>query len=676
MCASKHRHWSSGLWLILLLPALFILYWPSLGAPYFFDDVRLPFLDPEKMQGFVAPPWWTKRFVSYWTFYWIDQLFPNTITAQRSFNLLLHWVNGVLLYGLIRRVGKNGISPRWLSVGAVAWFLLSPAAMHAVAYLQQRSILLVVCFALLSWLAWNTALTRPAWQRVGYLVLSTAAFVCAVFSKEQGITALVGHFALLLWHLPANKRRYALFGAIALSVVGAVVVFFFFRNVVKDYFLAPLDQLPTWWVEAFRNDPLGPEWALWLTAILMEAKAFFYQLGVWFVPLPSAMAIDLRPALPVTLNEPAGWLAVVGYLVWLVVCWRYLFVGKVPQLRFAAMGGALAGTHFLLEFTPYRVLDAIVLYRSYWWFSALPFVLVGLLGWLVPRLMHRPQRTLVAALCGAYLLAVGVVGMRYSETFRSAKTLWAHAAARIPDEAFAEPRYLAAWRPFYNLGLALIQAESFEEALEAFRKARLLNARPEAVAFHEAYLNRRLGNVAAALQAARFYTSVPWHPEFRVPLVNRVLVAMQVGLDAHDYPFVIEVARKAFGAQLERLDANVSASVRGALVYHYARAAVRLGDAVGAVAVIERHFGDDPPEELRLTYWDALQRAGQVEKALAHMATLPESVFRQSPAYLVSRALAYARLGDRARALKDAKAAAAFAPDNPTVRQLLSILER
>lgn len=62
-------------WLTALFGVLLALYWPSLSTPYFFDDLNLPFTNGEPGQGFDEPAWWVRRFLSYLSFFWVDQFF-------------------------------------------------------------------------------------------------------------------------------------------------------------------------------------------------------------------------------------------------------------------------------------------------------------------------------------------------------------------------------------------------------------------------------------------------------------------------------------------------------------------------------------------------------------------------------------------------------------------------
>ncbi len=671
---SIHESWPIAAWGLALCGGLLALYWPSVHTPYFFDDFEF-FRHAEGARVFAAPAWWSRRFISYLTFYWIDQIFPQKIEVQRLFSLALHAGNAFLLFLLLRRVTAL-LSISWGVVAAgVTWFAISPAAFHAVAYLQQRSIVLATFFALLSWLAWIRFLSTSSLTRWVALAVSGGAFLLAIFSKEQATTALLGHFVFLLWFLPRAQRLKALGGGVLLLIVGVGVVALFFAGAVQSYFARALTQLPPWWVDAFRGEPLGETMVLWLLAVLMEAKAFFYCLAVWLVPIPGWMAIDLRPGIPVTLAEISGWVAIFGYLVLLIGGWGYLALGQRPFLRLAAMGVALATGHFLLEFTPYRVLDAIVLYRSYWWFTALPLVVCAAVAPLfADGVAPRWQQAATAAVA-SYLIAIGAVAFSYIQTFRSPEALWRHAAEVVPPQAFTEPRYYAAWRPYFNLGIVLAEKKAFAEAKEALEKARMLNGPPEWVAYHLAYVSWQLGNLAQALQEARFYISVSWPPEYPVPVGQRVLLAAEIGLAAKDYPLVFDAIARHYGVTLERLPANTPPAIKTKLVYAQAKSLVALKQVKEAVALIEAHFSQQIPEPLYLTYWDALMRAGAADRAVQAMAQVPAERFERDPAYLVSRALAYARLGELEKAREDVRKAMTLAPENPTVLRLARLLE-
>ena len=91
-------------------------------------------------------------------------------------NLLLHSVNAVLLFFLIRSIG---ISRLGAAVGAL-FFGLYPASPEAVTWVSGRFDLLAMTFLLIAFLSWCTARLR---NNVWWMIPSVVAFFLAILSK-------------------------------------------------------------------------------------------------------------------------------------------------------------------------------------------------------------------------------------------------------------------------------------------------------------------------------------------------------------------------------------------------------------------------------------------------------------------------------------------------------------
>ncbi|HEU0006414.1 MAG TPA: hypothetical protein VFS12_10530 [Terriglobia bacterium] len=114
----------------------------------------------------------------------LQVLFGDWAPGYYAFSLLLHTLNALLVFFVARTFRLS-----WqLAALAALFFLLHPAPVRAVRWVNDAANLLQTCFLLLSLLlAWRFLVTggkRPYW-------LSLACAAAAVFSKESGIVALV-----------------------------------------------------------------------------------------------------------------------------------------------------------------------------------------------------------------------------------------------------------------------------------------------------------------------------------------------------------------------------------------------------------------------------------------------------------------------------------------------------
>jgi protein O-mannosyl-transferase len=104
-------------------------------------------------------------------------------------NLLLHWMSGLFLFLLLRRLHIPSLSS---ALTSLLWLSL-PINCEAVAWISGRPYCLAACFLLLGMLLAERYLSRPA---VKYLVGFCLAAACALFSHEEGV--LIISLTLLL----------------------------------------------------------------------------------------------------------------------------------------------------------------------------------------------------------------------------------------------------------------------------------------------------------------------------------------------------------------------------------------------------------------------------------------------------------------------------------------------
>ncbi|MCC8362492.1 tetratricopeptide repeat protein [Lysobacter sp. A6] len=196
-------HWAPLAFAAVLLLAL-LAWWPGVSGGFLFDDfVNLPALGG---MGAIdnAPAFWryitsgtadpTGRPLSLLSFLVDANNWPADPAPFLRTNVLLHLLNGALLFVLLRQLGRrlDGPSSRADAaavVGAGAW-LLHPLFVSTTLYIVQREAMLPATFTLLGLIAWVHGRARfamspnagIAWM-VGGLGLCT---LLAVLSKANG----------------------------------------------------------------------------------------------------------------------------------------------------------------------------------------------------------------------------------------------------------------------------------------------------------------------------------------------------------------------------------------------------------------------------------------------------------------------------------------------------------
>ncbi len=200
-----HRY-ASVLALPLALVATVLAYWPGLAGDFLFDDyVNLNALgryggvhDLQTLLFYltsgIADP--TGRPVAMASFLLDAQDWPADPFPFKRTNLLIHSLNGVLLYSVLvalgRRLNQDVDRVRIAALGATALWLTSPLWASTVLYVVQRHAMLAALFTLAGIRAWIGS--RNAFDsgnaRRGWLLalLAVPVFGClAGLSKANGL---------------------------------------------------------------------------------------------------------------------------------------------------------------------------------------------------------------------------------------------------------------------------------------------------------------------------------------------------------------------------------------------------------------------------------------------------------------------------------------------------------
>lgn len=204
----------------VLLVATLAVYLPAMNGPFLFDDLSLPVLNG--------------RAIDAWTVYvrrGVRAVFNLSLLADYRLwglnpapfhweNLLLHALNGSLVFAILRRFMVS----HWLSVLCAGIFWLHPLQTEAVSYIASRSEGLSVLFsyaALLVFLSRERAIPIRRGRALAVLLLMGLG----VLSKESAV-AMAGVLVLVdlleggVRRLISNRKLYA---PLAIGATGAAL---------------------------------------------------------------------------------------------------------------------------------------------------------------------------------------------------------------------------------------------------------------------------------------------------------------------------------------------------------------------------------------------------------------------------------------------------------------------
>jgi len=439
---SGKRDWILGLFLVL---AVIVAYQPAWHAGFIWDDDY--YVTGNKL---LSAPDGLRRI--WFSFDSPSQYFPLTYSALRLehalwglnpagyhwVNILLHAINALLVWGLLRRLGLAGA---WL--GAALW-ALHPVQVESVAWITELKNVLMCFFFLLALLAWLGFMEEKSRRRWNFYALALVFYALALFSKTTACT-LPAALLLILWLKGQTINRQRLAQIIPFIVLGI-----------------GMGLLTVWW-ERHHQGTQGELFAMGVRErILVASRAVWFYAGKLFWPVNLTFSY---PRWTISASDPLAymWLVVtVGFGAAIYYARRY--VGRsvgVAALFFISALSPVSGFIMLYTFNYSFVADHYQYVAS---LGPIALVSAGIVG--LADFFKRRNPWLEMALWVGLLLTLGTLTWRQARVYRSVETLWTDTLQKNPNCQMAHN----------NLGNALLKKGSVDEAIAHFQKALEINA--------------------------------------------------------------------------------------------------------------------------------------------------------------------------------------------------------
>jgi protein O-mannosyl-transferase len=425
---------------LVVVAAAFAIYWQLLGHEFLSnwdDDKYVTANEAVKGISFAhLRAAFTRAYVgNYAPFQIISYMVDHSVWGLRASgfyltNILLHAMNGLLLYALVHRCQRSW----YAAVIAALLFVVHPVQVESVAWISQRKNLLAMTFFLLALLLYAAYRERGRLARAAYLC-SLLAYAAALLTKSVTVILPV---VLVLYDLrqPARQeRRFADKVPYLLAAAGAAALTLVTQRAELEGGRA-----------AYHG---GSPWNTLLTMLTVLTR--YLQNIIWparlsaFYQVPIRTGVDGQVLLGAALLATA---AVVGVILFrrqrqLFFWYALFFVGLAPVSQ---------------------VVPIVTLMNDrYLYFPLLGVAASCGLVLAFPQLAGRWRRPAATLACAVVIL-LGLAAFQRARVWTDAITLWQDAVAMNPDsktvfiglaEAYHNAGRLDEARPAYLSALSL-----------------------------------------------------------------------------------------------------------------------------------------------------------------------------------------------------------------------------
>ncbi|MBU0678615.1 MAG: tetratricopeptide repeat protein [Verrucomicrobia bacterium] len=475
----------------IILAVVLIAYIPAMKAGFVWDDAE-HILDNQALRSteglteiwtgihrLATMQYYPLTFSTFWAQHqlWGDDPFGYHLT-----NIILHAINAILLWLLLRRLTVPGA---WF---AGLLFAVHPVHVMSVAWATELKNVLSGLFYLLALHAYfSFAGVEPALQRTPrrwcFYGLAAVAFALALLSKTATCLFPITVLLLLWW-----KR-----GRVTSED---------FTPVIPLIFLGGGMGMFTLWVETQLVGASGAGFSLPLIErVIIAGRSFWFYLGKLFWPHPLVFFYERWE---IDASSVVSYVPPVLAVVLLVLLWALRRrVGRGPFM--AMLYFAVAAPFLVIIQVIYMMRYTFV--SDHWVYFASPAVM-ALAAAVGASLLKRAGRIVRVGTAVVLLLGCGILTWTQAGNYRDIETLYQDCLSKNSQ----------CWIAAYNLGVIREEQNRLDEALELYDRA--IAIKPD---YFEAFNNSgtalvRTGRVDEAID--RWLRCLEIHPGHGKALYN------------------------------------------------------------------------------------------------------------------------------------------------------------
>jgi tetratricopeptide (TPR) repeat protein len=605
---SRRKAWLLAL---TLLAATFVAYQPVWHAGFIWDDddyvtKNQALHSADGLQRIWSRPGTTVQyyplvFTSFWVEYHLWGLQP---LGYHLVNVILHAVNAVLLWCVLRRLGLPGA---WWAAGI---FALHPVNVESVAWVTERKNTLSGVFYLLTALAWlrfrplaaGETARAPEWR---FYWVALGLFACALLSKTV-TCSLPAVLVLLIWWKTGRLEKRD----------GLALAPWFVLGIASGFM--------TRWMER-RLGAIGVDWELsFVQRCLVAGRALWFYAGKLFWPRQLTF---IYPRWEIDAAAPWQYAFPLAALTVFIALWFLRSrIGRGPLVAVVFFGGTLAPALGFFNVFPFRY-SYVAGHFQYLAGIGLISLAVST-GTAICARAGQWGRGLGTLAAVVVLLVLGMSTWRQARIYQNLETLWRDTLAENPaawmahnnlsdvliqqgkiDEAIWHLEQAQRLKPddavqHSNLGLALAQAGRVREAIGQYEQA--LRIKPDYAAAHSnlGLALARVGKPQEAMEHCEQALRI--NPDLADAHCNLGVVLAQTGR----VPEAIEHFEQALRINPDLAEAH----------YNLGKAFLQEGRLSNAIGQFEQALRIEPDyAAAHYNLGNALARTGKIEEAIVHL---------------------------------------------------------
>jgi len=461
------------------------------------------FLEPSRVMGLtdIAINFryaFITRIVGYFTFALNYYFHGLDVTGYHAVNILIHIINGILVYFLIRLIfqtpffSEGGpevhssplLTPNIFALCSALIFICHPVQTQAVTYITQRFASLATLFFLLSIISYmKSRLSGAAPARYGLYALSFLSAVAAMLVKEISFTLPVMIAVIEIFFFQGNPARRVL--RLAPLALTMLVIPAALLTAQGSFSIAALSK-------SMKTLASGP--ALSRTDYLFtQFRVIATYIRLLF--LPAGQNLDYDYPVYHSFSTPPVLFSFLFLLLIVSLGIYFLFRSKDGgrrnrSLRIISLGIFWFFVTISVESSIIPIQDVIFEHRLYLPSVGFTAAFMGAVAMAVQRLKKRAASRAAAAAVAVAVLVLSGASYARNSVWKTNISLWQDVVKKSPSKA----------RPHYNLAVAYTTQGRDDEAVREFQAAIRVNPRYFEARYNLAKAYTRQGRISDAIK--------------------------------------------------------------------------------------------------------------------------------------------------------------------------------